>query len=191
MELEQIINQYYDMLQRKKHDKVKQCAINIRKHILVNGCPEDDIIPENNNNNNGNHASSPQNQNQPQKLLTRFAHAVPKMRRIEDTLRGKLWRLALGVSALDAKDYKLQINKSESSWYNKIRSDTKRTFFTSTEYNSRVSEERLVRVLNSFVHSYNKPYCQGMDAIAAGLLYVMPELGAFKKNKIFLYIFSH
>merc|ERR1711971_905308 len=80
----------------------------------------------------------------------------------------------------DASDYKNQIKKAESKeYYVKIRGDTKRTFLTSEEYNSRVSEERLVRVLNSFVHRYNKPYCQGMDAIAAGLLYVMPELDAF------------
>merc|ERR1712154_17319 len=105
---------------------------------------------------------------------------LPKLRPVEDTLRGKLWRLVLGISSLDANDYKAQLQKAEHrEYYVKIRGDTKRTFLTSEEYNSRVSEERLVRVLNSFVHRHSKPYCQGMDAIAAGLLYVMPELDAF------------
>ena len=70
---------------------------------------------------------------------------------------------------MDATDYRNQIKKKESpDYYVKIRGDTKRTFLTSEEYNSRVAEERLVRVLNSFVHRHDKPYCQGMDAIAAG-----------------------
>merc|ERR550539_1015032 len=79
-------------------------------------------------------------------------------------------RVQRTASKHECKPYKL---------YVKIRGDTKRTFLTSKEYNDRVSEERLVRVLNSFVHRYGKPYCQGMDCIAAGLLYVMPELDAF------------
>ena len=111
-------------------------------------------------NGNGNGPSSPQPSGR--RLLDKYgiSRALPTMRRVEDTLRGKLWRLVLGVSALDANDYKNQIRKAESEqYYVKIRGDTKRTFLTSEEYNSRVSEERLVRVLNSFVQRHLKPYC--------------------------------
>ncbi len=72
----------------------------------------------------------------------------------------------MDMNEIDANDYKNQIKKAESrDYYVKIRGDSKRTFLTSEEYNSRVSEERLVRVLNSFVHRYNKPYCQGINII--------------------------
>jgi len=195
-ELEKMINQYYEMLQRKRHEHAKRFAVNIRKTVLLNGCPEDDIIAETNANASNNHQQNGQQQNgQPgdvsgRRLLTRIGRALPTMRRVEDTLRGKLWRLVLGVGNLDANNYKNQIKKAESQdYYVKIRGDTKRTFLTSEEYNSRVSEERLVRVLNSFAHRYSKPYCQGMDAIAAGLLYVMPELDAF--HSFSLLINSH
>ena len=168
-ELELMIKHYYDMLQKKRPGHAQRFVVNIRKSLLLHGCPEDDIIAET--------ASSKTEDN---KYLSRIGRALPTMRRVEDTLRGKLWRLLLGVSNLDASDYKNQIKKAESKeYYVKIRGDTKRTFLTSEEYNSRVSEERLVRVLNSFVHRFDKAYCQGMDAIAAGLLYVMPELDAF------------
>lgn len=178
-ELEKMINQYYDMLQRKRHDHAKRFAVNIRKTVLIHGCPEDDIIAETNANaqsqQNGNNLNPNQQQQagdaSGRRLLTRIGRALPTMRRVEDTLRGKLWRLVLGVGNLDANNYKNQIKKAESpDYYVKIRGDTKRTFLTSEEYNSRVSEERLVRVLNSFVHRYHAPYCQGMDAIAAGFV---------------------
>ena len=71
-------------------------------------------------------------------------------------------------------------------YYIYIGSDTKRTFVTSVKYNSRVSEERLVRVLNSYTHKYNKGYSQGMNCIAAGLLYVMPEIYAFATFSILI-----
>eukprot|EP01084_Bolivina_argentea_P128798 227591_1 len=169
-ELEKLINQYHECLRKKRYDNAEKFTSNIRKLVLLNGCPEDDIISESKNENN----------TKKEEFLTRIGHQLPTIRHVEDTLRGRLWRLVLGISNLDANDYKNQIKKAESrQYYVKIRGDTKRTFLTSKEYNSRVSEERLVRVLNSFVGRYNKPYCQGMDAIAAGLLYVMPELDAY------------
>lgn len=199
-ELEKMINQYYEMLQKKRHEHANRFAVNIRKHILLHGCPEDDIIAETSDiktsgsaqngtplqqqvQSPGDSANGPSGR----RLLAKIGGALPNMRRVEDTLRGKLWRLVLGISNLDANDYKNQIKKAESrDYYVKIRGDTKRTFLTSEEYNSRVSEERLVRVLNSFVHRYNKPYCQGMDAIAAGLLYVMPELDAYSSFSLLI-----
>jgi len=183
-EVEQMIDQYYDTLRNKKRQaQAKRFAVNIRKHILIHGCPEDDIIAETAmNNNSPDKSSNPQQQDSRRRLLNFGGgfKALPTIRKVEDTLRGKVWRLMLGVGTLDATDYRNQIKKKENTnYYVKIRGDTKRTFLTSEQYNSRVAEERLVRVLNSFVHKHDKPYCQGMDAIAAGLLYVMPELDAF------------
>ena len=177
-EVEHMIDQYYDTLRNKKRQQqAKRFAVNIRKHILIHGCPEDDIIAETTmNSNNTDKQSNPQQQDSRRRLLNFGGgfKALPTIRKVEDTLRGKVWRLMLGVGSLDATDYRNQIKKKESpDYYVKIRGDTKRTFLTSQEYNSRVAEERLVRVLNSFVHKHDKPYCQGMDAIAAG--YVIPE----------------
>ena len=111
------------------------------------------------------------------KLLERIGFDVPKIRKNDDTIRGKLWRLVLGVGIIDANKYQNLINKKECSYnsnYVKIRGDTKRTFLTSKEYQSRVSQERLVRVLNSFCHQYQRSYPAGLDAIAA--LYVSISL---------------
>eukprot|EP01084_Bolivina_argentea_P283105 484776_1 len=171
--LEKQIDRYYVMLQKKRDKDAEKYAMNIRKEVLLYGCSEEDIfVPTSNNNDQKTNG-----------MLAKMApKSLPTRRISEDTLRGKLWRLVLGVSHLDANDYQNRIKSKEciEKVYSKIRGDTKRTFLTSLEYNSRVSEERLVRVLNSFVHRYNKLYVQGMDVIAAGLLYAMPELDAFE-----------
>ena len=74
----------------------------------------------------------------------------------------------MGLDILNSNNYQTQIKKGESNaYYIKLRNDAKRTFLTSKEYHSRVSEQRIVRLLNSFIQQYEKPYCQGMDAIAA------------------------
>ena len=61
-EVEKMIDQYYDTLRNKKRQQqAKRFAVNIRKHILIHGCPEDDIIAETTT--SGNHpdkASNPQ-----------------------------------------------------------------------------------------------------------------------------------
>eukprot|EP01084_Bolivina_argentea_P036986 68377_1 len=176
-ELETMINQFHGMLRNKRHEHASKFTGNIRKFILLNGCPEDDIHSWTKKEDKNIQHNNKKNR---EEFITRIGHQLPTIRHVEDTIRGKLWRLTLGVGSLNSNDYKKLIGKAESKKnYVKIRGDTKRTFLTSKEYNSRVSEERLVRVLNSFVVCYNKPYCQGMDAIAAGLLYVMPELDAF------------
>ena len=57
-----MIDQYHDTLRNKKRQQqAKRFAVNIRKHILIHGCPEDDIIAETTT--SGNHpdkASNPQ-----------------------------------------------------------------------------------------------------------------------------------
>ncbi|ETO26123.1 rab domain-containing cell division control protein [Reticulomyxa filosa] len=114
-------------------------------------------------------------------LFARIGHELPTIRKVEDTLRGRLWRVVLGVSKLNANAYQNEIQKNEApdNAYVLIRNDTKRTFANNEAFKSRVSEERLIRVLNSFVYKSNHKYCQGMDCIAGILLHTMPELHAF------------
>ena len=88
-ELEKMINQYYDMLQRKRHENAKRYAVNIRKTVLLNGCPEDDIIAETNANSQSQQnlqQSNSSNNGHPQptggdvsgrRLLTRIGRALP------------------------------------------------------------------------------------------------------------------
>eukprot|EP01084_Bolivina_argentea_P036985 68376_1 len=163
------IHRYYVILQQKEinQEAVEMIVTHIRNFVLLHGCPDDDIVSELTLTASGNNTTM-------DTILT------TKIRNVDDTLRGQLWRLVLGVTNLDAEDYKNQIKKgAATNYYTKIRGDTKRTFLTSAKFNSRVSEESLIRVLNAFVHRHNVPYAQGMDAIAAGLLYTMPELNAF------------
>lgn len=179
-ELEEMIDQYYEQLRRKNKKQVERFQTNIRKYVLFHGCSEEDITPE---------VDMPEAKDDDHAIF-QLGPSLPVIRKVEDTLRGKLWRTLLGVRELNVTDYQKQVSKRENiKWYVKIRGDTKRTFLTSQTYNSRVSEERLVRILNSYVSKYGKPYVQGMDAIAAGLLYVMPEVLAW--NSFVLLMETH
>lgn len=96
------------------------------------------------------------------------------------TLRGQLWYTLIGMPTLDSNDYEEQIAKKEYvPTYVRLRGDTKRTFAWSGEYLSRVGEESLVRVLNSFSNKYLQAYVQGMNVVAGYLLYTMPELHSY------------
>eukprot|EP00027_Filamoeba_sp_ATCC50430_P018947 CAMPEP_0168565340 /NCGR_PEP_ID=MMETSP0413-20121227/13782_1 /TAXON_ID=136452 /ORGANISM="Filamoeba nolandi, Strain NC-AS-23-1" /LENGTH=417 /DNA_ID=CAMNT_0008597183 /DNA_START=173 /DNA_END=1426 /DNA_ORIENTATION=- len=102
----------------------------------------------------------------------------------ECSLRGTIWKLLLDVRTVDAKTYIDLVNKgqAEQMIYDKIRNDTFRTFKTSEQYHKRVPEKTLIRLLNAFINSVEKntiSYVQGMNAICAPFLYVMPELDAF------------
>merc|ERR1719336_303000 len=96
-ELEAMVNAYYEMLQKKRIERAQRFAVNIRKSLLLHGCPEDDIIAETAIDD----IQSKMDKDNNNKYLNRIGRALPVMRRVEDTLRGKLWRLLLGVSTLD------------------------------------------------------------------------------------------
>jgi cell cycle arrest protein BUB2 len=99
------------------------------------------------------------------------------------TARGRVWKVLLGVDRIDAEEYLTLIKRKESDKYRKIRSDSFRTFPNDEEFQERVSEDEIVRVLNSFVlRSAPKDkitYCQGLNTICAPFLYAMPEADAF------------
>eukprot|EP01084_Bolivina_argentea_P310170 536658_1 len=99
-ELEKMINQYYEALQKKQQKNASRFFVNIRKHILLKGCPRDDIISERDVTNSS--TSNDTANNAGRHLFTRIERELPTMRRVEDTLRGKVWRLLLGVGNLDA-----------------------------------------------------------------------------------------
>jgi len=104
------------------------------------------------------------------------------------TLRGKIWKILLRVPSVDANKYIQYVQKGPCKQYQKIRNDTFRTFKTNLGFQKRVPEERLIRVLNAFIHSCNTAidptirliqYVQGMNVVCAPFLYVMPELDGF------------
>jgi len=102
---------------------------------------------------------------------------------IEGTLRGRIWKILLRVRQLDANKYIELVEKGSASFYQKIRNDTFRTFRTNQDFQKRVPEEKLIRILNAFIHSCGAnsklSYVQGMNVICAPFLYVMPEVDAF------------
>jgi len=101
------------------------------------------------------------------------------------TLRGRIWKILLRIKCVDAAKYISLIEKgsADQKIYDKIRNDTFRTFKTNAHYTARVPEEKLIRLLNAFIHSCGKneqiSYVQGMNVISAPFLYVMPEVDAF------------
>eukprot|EP01084_Bolivina_argentea_P088369 159558_1 len=107
------------------------------------------------------------------------------------SLRAKLWSVLLDFNCKEEghKEYRKQIDKGHSIDYSsKILKDAQRTFLTSSEFNSRVSEFQIIRILNAFVHKNNKAYTQGMDAIAGSLLFVMNESEAFQLLNVLMSI---
>eukprot|EP01137_Pigoraptor_chileana_P031073 Opistho-2@18382 len=124
-------------------------------------------------------------------------------------VRPKLWKIFLRVGAIDADAYIGLVEKGRSSVYDKIRNDTFRTLKSDAVFLSRVSEDKLIRVLNAFANGHattststhsqqqqqqqqqQKPplqqhqpsmqfsYVQGMNVLLAPLLYVMTEVEAF------------
>ncbi len=175
-DLETLINKYYEMIQKKRREHVVRFFTNIRKYVLTHGCSDEDIAPE---------VSQSSRANQEEETrMWRFVgagHELPTIRKVEDTLRGRLWRVLIGVGKLSSSQYQKMVSQGTAPEkdYTKIRGDTKRTFLTSTVYKSRVSEERLVRVLNSYVHKTGKAYVQGLDCVGAHCLHVMPEVHAY------------
>ncbi|KAJ3379535.1 hypothetical protein HDU92_006625 [Lobulomyces angularis] len=106
------------------------------------------------------------------------------------TLRGKIWKILLGVYKVNAKEYTDLVEKKESENFDKIKNDCFRTLKTDKNFLFKVDFDMISRVLNAFVwKTKNQPvsrlinlkysYVQGMNVLAAPFLYVMPELDAF------------
>ena len=69
------------------------------------------------------------------------------------SLRGRVWKVLLRVKTVDAEKYISFVEKGSASLYQKIRNDTFRTFKTNRNFTKKVPEEKLIRVLNAFLHS--------------------------------------
>jgi cell cycle arrest protein BUB2 len=106
------------------------------------------------------------------------------------TLRGKIWKVLLGVYKVSALEYIKIVEKGPCQVMDKIKNDTFRTCATDKQFVDRVSQEMLSRVLNAFVWKAKEQppsrlinlsfsYVQGMNVMAAPFLYVLPELDAF------------
>ena len=117
------------------------------------------------------------------------------------SLRGRLWCVFLGVGPVSSQSYVALIGRGRSEKYAKIRGDSFRTFPQDAQFTARVKEEEIVRVLNAFVHQYGPgagkaagesaavftfTYCQGMNTIAAPMLYCMGELCAYAAFSAFV-----
>ncbi|BEI79729.1 hypothetical protein CcaverHIS002_0102580 [Cutaneotrichosporon cavernicola] len=103
------------------------------------------------------------------------------------SLRPRIWKLLLKVDHLGAEDYLRYVGLGPSAVSLKIKEDTNRTFRTDSLFQGRVQEEMLIRLLEAFAWKSqcttgerSFTYVQGMNALAAPFLYVMPsQLEAF------------
>ncbi|EFA83505.1 RabGAP/TBC domain-containing protein [Heterostelium album PN500] len=100
------------------------------------------------------------------------------------SLRGLVWKILLGIKECDAEKYIELLKLGSSDQYQKIRKDISRTFMKDALFCQAVSQDKLSRCLNAFVHmtseiKSNLNYVQGMNAICGAFLYVLPELDAF------------
>ena len=96
----------------------------------------------------------------------------------------------IGIYKISALDYVTYVEKGHCEVYDKIKNDTFRTLATDKKFLRLVKEDMLLRVLNAFVWrskempqsrllNFRYSYVQGMNVLAAPILYVMPELDAF------------
>ncbi|KAJ3158773.1 hypothetical protein HDU86_002453 [Geranomyces michiganensis] len=109
---------------------------------------------------------------------------------LECPLRGRVWKVLLGIYRVSATEYLGLIERGPCANYEKIKNDTFRTLATDKKFLATVDESMLSRLLNSFVWKMEDAppsrllnltftYVQGMNVLAAPFLYVMPELDAF------------
>lgn len=68
------------------------------------------------------------------------------------SLRGKIWKLLLGVRTVDGEKYLRAVSQGPSRLSEKISNDTKRTFQHDTLFGKIVGEAKLIRLLNAFVN---------------------------------------
>jgi len=160
-----ILESYYRAISGKETKEAEKILSKIRKKVLLHGIPEETSVY------------------QPRKVsndtFPKMEIEVPRIRNTEMTMRGRVWKVLLGINGIKQSEYLSLVKQRECKCYPKIRGDTGRTFATDVLFQQRVNEQRLVRVLNSFTHKFNKSYVQGMDVLAGGMLFVMPEIDAF------------
>eukprot|EP00727_Mastigamoeba_balamuthi_P007865 m51a1_g37 hypothetical protein (322) ;mRNA; f:140139-141897 len=101
------------------------------------------------------------------------------------SLRGRVWKILLGVKSVSAQRYTRLVSRGPSLQSDKIDRDKDRTFQHDTSFHSVVSQQKLCRMLNAYVHrSFDlsaegtSGYVQGINAIAGAMLYVLPEVDA-------------
>jgi len=109
----------------------------------------------------------------------------------ETTLRGRVWKILLGVTHVDAKSYKDLVEKGPSFHDQTIVNDAERTFSNEVKFTDHATTDKTVRVLNAMQHFLNslkngEGYAQGMNIYAAAFLYCMPEVDAFFCLKKFM-----
>ena len=102
-----------------------------------------------------------------------------------DTLRGKLWRLMLGMNSITMNVAKYESTMTHCSKYEAIRSTTQRVYLTWDDFHQRVDETQLVRIMNAYCNTNadnnfasETPYYVGI------ILYTMPELYAYYTFKM-------
>ncbi|EGG24216.1 RabGAP/TBC domain-containing protein [Cavenderia fasciculata] len=112
------------------------------------------------------------------------------------SLRGLVWKILLGIRDLEPDRYLELLERGQSDQYQKIRKDISRTFMKDAEFSQSVSQDKLSRCLNAFVHSCqergsNISYVQGMNVICGAFLYVLPELDAFNCFQTLVYQYCY
>eukprot|EP01084_Bolivina_argentea_P050819 93458_1 len=103
------LNIYFinSMIKLQQYKTANNTIKNIRKHILLHGCPEYDIISERD--------EQSQVTDNIIKFLNQLHLAVaPTIRKNEDTTRGKLWKLFIGLGYINSNKYHKLIEKGES-----------------------------------------------------------------------------
>ena len=103
------IQPYFDDLKKKRKQLADKRLNIIRKQILLEGCPDDDIISETRINNIVNDTST---NNKPKRGVLGMG-GLPTIRKAEDTVRGRLWRICLGVTQISSDDYAKQLKLKE------------------------------------------------------------------------------
>uniref|UniRef100_A0A6A7GBU2 Bub2 protein n=1 Tax=Hirondellea gigas TaxID=1518452 RepID=A0A6A7GBU2_9CRUS len=148
----------------------EKALTDLRIHVLVHGIDDEHLLD----------SDLPPEIIEDSELAKGNPDYVPTRRR-EMTIRGKVWKLLLGIDHVQADVYIELLSRGKSAQYAKIRRDSFRTFPLEKSFQRVVPEQRIIRVLNCFVHEYGEifGYVQGMNAILAPFLYTMPELDAF------------
>ena len=73
------------------------------------------------------------------------------------SLRGRVWKMLLGVQVVNAQEYLYQVQRRTSTEMSiKIEKDIERTLKNNVVYHHRVSDNQLRRVLNAYVNSTEK-----------------------------------
>lgn len=68
------------------------------------------------------------------------------------SLRGKIWKVLLGVTVVDAEEYIRLVRLGPCGRHDAIMIDLPRTFKSDTLFHASVSQDNLIRVLTAFDH---------------------------------------